>query len=408
MCAPDVPGPTRFRRFWTAAAISSFGTALTTVALPVLVVQLLAASAVEVGMVNAAQWLPYAVLGLVAGAYTDRWQRRSVLVWAAIGRVVVLGCVAGLWFAGVLSVWVLVGALLAFGAGSVFGFAASQSLVPHLVPKAGLVRANSRLDQTDAAAQTLGPAIGGALVGTIGAPLALVVDAISYLAEALLVSTLTPDDRAPASAGPGLGAQIRDGLRWTYRDRLLGPLAISTHLWFLAQGVAMTALSLLALRSLGFGAWLFGALMATFGIASLVGAALAPTLGERLGTCRAVLVSRAGYPLGWAVIVGMAAGAPSLAGPALFAGMALVGLSLGTENPNEMGLWQSLTPDPLLGRVNATRRSANRTMAAVGAIGSGFLIAQVGDLGAVGVATTGFAVAFVVLVLLWRDASPTG
>lgn len=148
--------------------------------------------------------------------------------------------------------------------------------------------------------------------------------------------------------------------------------------------------------------------MATFGIASLVGAALAPTLGERLGTRRAVLVSRAGYPLGWAVIVGMAAGAPSLAGPALFAGMALVGLSLGTENPNEMGLWQSLTPDPLLGRVNATRRSANRTMAAVGAIGSGFLIAQVGDLGAVGVATTGFAVAFVVLVLLWRDASPTG
>lgn len=137
MCAPDVPGPTRFRRFWTAAAISSFGTALTTVALPVLVVQLLAASAVEVGMVNAAQWLPYAVLGLVAGAYTDRWQRRSVLVWAAIGRVVVLGCVAGLWFAGVLSVWVLVGALLAFGAGSVFGFAASQSLIPHLVPKAG-------------------------------------------------------------------------------------------------------------------------------------------------------------------------------------------------------------------------------------------------------------------------------
>jgi len=69
-----------FARYWTAAALSSFGTAITTVAMPVLVVQLLGATPLEVGVVNAAQFVPYAVLGVIAGVYTDRWRRRPILV----------------------------------------------------------------------------------------------------------------------------------------------------------------------------------------------------------------------------------------------------------------------------------------------------------------------------------------
>ncbi|HET6733085.1 MFS transporter [Mycobacterium sp.] len=175
-----------FLRYWSAAAISSFGSAVTAVAMPVLVVQLLGATPFEVGVVNAAQFVPYAVLGLIAGVYTDRWRRKPVLVWSSVGRALSLGAITVLWLVGELQIWMLVIGLLSFGAFSVFGFAATQSLLPRLVPRARLVWANARLDQADAAAQTLGPAIGGGLVGLFGAPVAIVIDAISYLIDAAL------------------------------------------------------------------------------------------------------------------------------------------------------------------------------------------------------------------------------
>lgn len=179
-------GSGTFARYWCAAAISSFGTAVTAVAMPVLVVRTLQSTPVEVGAVNAAQFLPYAVLGLFVGVYVDRWPRRKLLVWSSVGRAVALGAVPVLWAFGALEVWSLVVLLLAFGACSVFGFAATQSLLPRLVAGSRLVEANARLDQTDTAAQTVGPVLGGGVVGLLGAPLALALDAASYLAEAAL------------------------------------------------------------------------------------------------------------------------------------------------------------------------------------------------------------------------------
>lgn len=104
-----VPAPrSPFLRYWTAAAISSFGSAVTAVAMPVLVVQLLGATPFEVGVVNAAQFVPYALLGLVAGVYTDRRPRKPILIWASVGRALSLGVVPVLWLAGALQIWMLV------------------------------------------------------------------------------------------------------------------------------------------------------------------------------------------------------------------------------------------------------------------------------------------------------------
>jgi MFS family permease len=364
-------------RYWTAAAISSLGSAVTAVAMPVLVVQLLRATPFQVGIVNAAQLVPYALLGLIAGVYTDRWRRKPVLVWASVGRALSLGAVPVLWLAGVLHIWVLVIALVLFGAFSVFGFAATQSLLPRLVPQARLVAANARLDQTDAAAQTLGPAIGGGLVGLLGAPVAITVDAVSYLIDAALNASIQVDEPRPDPAARDLRAEVSEGLRWTYRHRTLGPLAASTHVWFLANGSALTVLSLLALRSLGFTAFTFGLLLTVFGIASLIGASVAPWCGARLGSGRVIIAARAVYPVAW-LLVAIAPSTP--AGDALlFVALPLQGLAAGTENSNEMGYWQALTPDELLGRVNATRRSVNRTMAALGALVAGLAVGLIGD-----------------------------
>ncbi|WP_454296515.1 MFS transporter [Salana multivorans] len=149
-------GPSPFRspafgRYFSAVSVSAFGTSLTAVAMPVLVIELLHADAFEVGLVNAAQLLPYALL---AGVYVDRWRKQRVLVWASLGRAVALATIVVLWFAGALQLWVLLVLLLAFGAFSGFGFAATQSLLPHVVERRALLVANARLDQAEAAAQS--------------------------------------------------------------------------------------------------------------------------------------------------------------------------------------------------------------------------------------------------------------
>ncbi len=132
-------------RYGAAATISSIGTAVTTVALPVLVIQESDASLFSVGVVNAAQFVPYAVLGLVAEVCSDRWRRRRVLVWSSLGRAATLAGLPVLGAFGALEVWTLVVLLSAFGAFSVFAFAATQSLLPRLVPRNQLVPANARL-----------------------------------------------------------------------------------------------------------------------------------------------------------------------------------------------------------------------------------------------------------------------
>ncbi|MCX8564538.1 MFS transporter [Mycolicibacterium mucogenicum] len=380
-----------FLRYWTAATISSFGSAVTGVAMPVLVIQLLGATPFEVGVVNAAQFVPYTVFGFVAGAYTDRWRRKPVLVWSSVGRALSLGAVPVLWLIGHLQIWMLVIALLAFGAFSVFGFAATQSLLPRLVPRTRLVAANARLDQADSAAQTLGPAIGGGLVGMCGAPVAIVIDSVSYLVDAALNASIRVHEPHLRSRTRDLRQEICDGLRWTYRHRTLGPLAVSTHIWFFANGAAVTVLSLLALRTLGLTAYVFGTLLAAFGITSLIGASLAPAFGDRFGSGRVVICARVAYPMAWLLITL----APVTGGGEvlLFAALGLLGLVAGIENANEMGYWQALTPDELLGRVNATRRSVNQSMAALGALIAGLGVGLVGERHTLDIAIIGFVTA---------------
>lgn len=367
-----------FARYWCAAAISSFGTAVTAVAMPVLVVRTLESTPVEVGVVNAAQFVPYAGLGLIAGVYVDRWRRRSVLVWSSFGRALALGAIPALWALAVLNVWLLVILLLAFGAFSVFGFAATQSLLPRLVPASELVKANARLDQTDTAAQTLGPVLGGAMVGVLGAPVAIAVDAVSFGVDAALNAGLRVEEPrpAPAERRDVLG-EIREGVHWTYRHRTLGPLAVSTHVWFLANSASFTALSVIALRTLGLSSLVFSLLLATSGLAGLVGATLAPRAGRQWGTGPTIICARAAYPVAWLVVALTLNTSAHLA--ALFVALAIHGLAAGVENANEMSFWQAVTPDRLLGRVNATRRSANRTVAVVGSVFGGAALAIAGD-----------------------------
>lgn len=183
---------------------------------------------------------------------------------------------------------------------------------------------------------------------------------------------------------------------------MLAPLAWSTHVWFVANSIAVTVLAPFALRALGVGALGYGVSLAFAGVGGLAGASLATRVGLRFGAGRAVLAGRSLIPLGWAAVA--LAPAVSDAGPLASVGFVAVGqfvygFSMGLENANEMGYWQAVTPDEMQGRVNATRRSANRTMFVVGSLAGGTLATVLGYRPALWAAIGIFLIAVMVIGL---------
>lgn len=384
--------------YWTAATIDSFGSSVTVIAVQVLIVSTLGATATQVGMIRAVQLLPYLLVGLVVGALLDRVRRKPVLVGANLVHAAALLLIPVLWAAGWLSLWAVGAVLFVSGTLGVIEFAAAQSLLPRLVRPELLLSANARLDQADTVAQTTGPVLGGGLVSLVSAPWAILVDAASYVASAVLLGRLRVDEPPPRPAAAHLREDISEGVRWIYRHATLARLAWSTHVWFLANSMAMTVLVPFALESLGLGPLAYGVALALAGVGGLTGALLATPLGHRVGAGRVILLGRLLALVAWA-IVALAPAGNSDVWPVLVvaAGQFVLGLGLGVENANEMAYWQALIPDDLQGRVNATRRSANRTVAVVGAAAGGVLADQLGYRPTLWLSVAVFAVAVAIV-----------
>jgi len=382
----DRPG---FLGFWAAATVSGFGTYVTTLAIQVLIVVTLHEGAAGVGLVNAARWLPYLLFGLVAGVLVDRSRRRPILVTTDLVRAGLLVGIPALALTHRLTIAVLMAFMVVFGLMSLVNDAASQSFLPRLVPARLLTRANARLDQSDAVAQTSGPALAGVLVSLLTAPWAVLVDAVSYLISGLVllrVPVVEPPSRRVALRG--IRSEAVEGLRWVYRHRTLKPFAIGAHAWFLCFSAVNVIVPPFALRTLGLSALGYGVALAVGGIGGLAGALGATRLGARFGSGRITIASHAGM----ALAVGMlAASSDSWAGWVVFGvGELILGLSMGISNANEMGYRQSVTPDHLQGRMNATMRSINRAMIVIGAPLGGLLADAIGFRVVLWIAVAGF------------------
>jgi MFS family permease len=397
----DYPG---FLRFWTAATVSGFGSYVTTLAVQVLVVVTLHEGAAGVGLVGSARWLPYLLFGLVAGVLVDRSRRRPLLVGADLGRGLLLVAVPVLALAHHLTLLVLMTFMAAFGLLSLMHDTASQSFLPRLVPGPLLTPANARLDQSDAVAQTSGPAVAGGLVSLLTAPWAVLVDAASYLVSGLLLLRIAVDEPAsqPVSLR-GVRGEAAEGLRWVYRHRTLRPYALGTHAWFLCSAAANAVLAPFALRTLDLNAFGFGLVVAVGGLGGLVGALAATRLGARFGAGRVVIACTVVTAGAWGLI---AEGRAHGIGWVPFAlGELVLGLAMGSQNANEMGYKQAITPDRLQGRMNATMRSINRAMIVIGAPLGGLLGDAIGFRPLLGLAAAGFlAVAVAFAVSPYRDA----
>ncbi|HET8795025.1 MAG TPA: MFS transporter [Arthrobacter sp.] len=391
-----------FVRFWLASTVSDFGTYITTVALSVLILVTLGGTALDQGWVNASRWAPYLLFGLLAGIWVDRFRRRKVLIAADLGRGVVLVVVAVLGVLGILSIPALIILMFCFGTLALLGDAAYQSFLPQLVSRPLLVRANARLQQSMTVAQTTGGAIAGGLVALLTAPFALLIDALSYFFSGFALMSLKQSsaDTPPVRNSDSLRRKVGEGLRWVYGHERLGPMALSSHIWFIGSAVMGAVFPALILNDLRLGALGLGVTLGCAGIGAVLGTLISNRVGERWGTGRVLVTSNLFQPITVALtalsaaaastssgapLTGDAYGSPTEWPAALWAafilaagGQFLFGFAMGTGSPLEMGYRQAVTPDRLIARMSATMRSINRGMIVLGAPLGGAIAAVAG------------------------------
>ena len=366
--------PRAFYLAYTSTTVSAVGTAVTSVALPLVAVFALNASTFEVGLVSAATFAAWLVIGLPAGVIVSKFPLRASLVTADLARAAVLLTVPVAAFFDVLTVAQLVVVATFVGIFTVLFDVAFSSFLPSVVPDEDLTARNSLVQGSESVAATVGPAGGGALVQLLGAATSLLVDVASYLVSAACLFALgrPPEDVAvdPGDRETGFVEKIREGVRYVRRDEIVGPLTLAaTALNFTGAGVTALATVFLA-RTLDFGPLAIGLLLATDGVGGVLGAAVATPLVTRLGSARTALLTMVVAPVS-ALLLPLAYRGPTLA---LWV-LGCLGLASATVAFSIVARVhrQRSVPTVLLPRVMATVRFVSWGIAPIGALVAGVL-----------------------------------
>lgn len=387
-----------FLRFWSAQTISMFGSQVSGLALPFVAVVVLQASAFEVAALGTIEFLPFVLFTLPAGVWVDRLSRRRLMVVADWGRAIALASVPAAYAVGVLTLPQLFAVGFIAGTLTVFFDVSYQSYVPSVVEPDQIIAANAKLELSRAGSQTAGPAIAGGLVSLLTAPYAVAVDAVSFLASAVLLASIRRTEQLPepATAPTSMLADIKIGLRYVFRHPLLRPLiwAIGTGNFFLS--ILTSILIVYAVRSLHMSAAEVGVVFAIGNLGLLAGAPLAGRLARRFGVGPILIMG--------STLVGVAylvfAASPRSIAPAMLAVAQFI-WSFGTVMyfVNGISLIQSITPDRLLGRVNASRRFAVWGVIPLGNLCGGAIGSWIGLRTAIWVGGVGATISVLPLLL---------
>jgi MFS family permease len=368
-----------FRRLWGALTISLVGSEITTLALPLIAARTLGASALQMGLLAGMAQAPFLLFSLPAGAWIDRLRRRPILIATDVGSgLLLLSIPVAAVFGGPVYPQLCA---VAFGIGSftVVSEVAHYAYVPTLVGRCQLTRFNSRLQVSHSAAAAGGPGLGGLLVQILSAPIAVLVDALSFLCSARLLREIRTEEPTvrPDQGQGGLLAAVRDGLRWLLGHRLLRPLIVVLVPAVFCESGLLALYILYATRDLGLSPLLIGVIFAAGGIGAIPGAIVADRVGTRLGVGLMII---AGYTLSGAaaLLVPLAAGPAALVVTILVLGKAFGGLADTTANVHQWTLRQAVTPDHLQGRVTAGHRFTVYGAGAIGAMAAGALGSLIG------------------------------
>ncbi|WP_328876116.1 MFS transporter [Streptomyces sp. NBC_00287] len=371
---PESPWRLRsFRALFAASAFSHLGTNIGYVAIPLLAVTVLNAGPGQAGALAALSTAAFLVIGLPAGAWVDRLPRRRVLVAADAARAALLASVPVAWWLDVLSLPQLYAVVLLNGCATVFFDIGSQSVLPELVGRERLVPANTAVVSLMAGANIAGRGAGGLLVQLLTAPAAILGAAIAYLISAAGLSGVRDSDaHTTTSTAPWrrLGAEIGEGLRHVLGRPDLRALALTATLSNLGAQMINAVLPVLFTRDLGLSAGALGLYWAVGGLGILLGAVCARHAAARFGHGRALALAGLWFaPAASAVaLIGR--------GPWLWvaaAGWLAATTKMGLDNVLGVSMRQRLTPDALLGRMNATFRFLLTGALAVGSALGGLI-----------------------------------
>lgn len=341
-----------FWAYWSATAVSGVGTAVSAVALPLTAVMVLHASAFQVGLLTAASYVAWLVIGLPAGVLVARTGLRGLQVAMDLVRACALAAIPLAWWLGSLSFAQLAATALVDSFATVLFETGNMTLLPAIVPREQLSARNSLVSGTLAATQLGGPSLGGLLVQLLGAPLAVLGDAVSYLVSAVFMSRLPARVAQPASHTT-MTAMIRDGWRFVARHPVIRPCMWAAALVNFICGALLALTPLYLIRVLHTPPGLVGVLIATEGAGALLGAALTPRLSRAAGTARAILLA-SGFGALSALVMPAGNG---VAGMLLF-GTGNAGFATGVVvlSVNTRTYRQTESPPELLSQVMATVR----------------------------------------------------
>jgi MFS family permease len=403
--------------------VSAFGSRITRTALPIIAVVTLGESESMIGVLAAMQLVPGIAVAMMAGGLVDRGHKRRILIASDLIRAALVASLTCAWALHALSSMlhlIVVGA--GVGAATALFQITDVAYLPQLIGRGHLVEGNAKLETTEAIAEITGPAATGVLVSALGAPLAVAIDAASYLWSAFMLGRIRGDagparpetppplpvalalaDEVAAASDAAMvvrtGRDFRIGVRAVFGHPQVRPIILTLMMWSITGGFFISLYTPFCLRELGLSERAFGVIIAMGGVGSLGGAIVARGLANRIGVGR-TMIATATLSLVFTLFIPLAAYAPSRA--LTFAFLALH--QLGGDGFSvafvilAVTLRQSVLPRDVLGRANAAVHVSTTGALVVSAVLAGVLASLVGIRAAV---WAGMLIGLCAPVLLW-------
>ncbi|MGW0732391.1 MFS transporter [Streptomyces sp. NPDC002851] len=368
-----------FRRLWMGQTASQLGEHAGLVVLPLFAVLTLHASAGQLGVLRAVGQAPILLLSLFVGAWVDRWRTRTTMVLTDVGRALALGAAAMAGLFGWLGLPALLALAFAVGALSVFFDVAYQASLVRLVERDQLVRGNSALEGSRSAAQISGPALGGALVSLLSAPIAAATSALFFALSFLSIRRIRRAESIPerSERPPRVWQRIHEGLRFVVGDTVLRTVCLASAAFQFSFAAMMTVYLLFLPRELHLSGTVVGLALAAAGPGALLGSLLAARLPSRFGY-GAVLMSAAALGDGVFLCVPALRGSSAVTVPALLAAGFVFGTGSQLVNVTVMAVRQAVTPNGMQGRAAATITFVGMGLTPLGSLVGGFLAEEWG------------------------------
>lgn len=344
-----------FLKLWAGETVSLLGSEVTVLALPLLLTITLHATALQVALLNTAIWAPYLGVSLFAGWWIDRHRRRPLLIFADLGQAMLLGLIpVAVLFHFLRIEFVYVIAVLV-GTLAVLFSLAYRAYIPSLLGRENLLDGNSKMQVSASIAQIGGPGLGGLLVQVFTAPIAILLDAVSFLFSATGLILIKKKEFISVSTDTreSIWRQIGAGLRLTFKNPYLRVFTLNAMTYNFSDQFILALFVVYATRELLIPPILLGTIMATASIGALLGALIADPLAKRLGMGPALISSNAIECLAL-LLIPLAGGPLALKVTLLICAFFFNGMGLACANVYFPSIRQATTPDGLLGRMSAS------------------------------------------------------